>query len=80
MIGLGRSILSYPQMASDYLSGKTLDKKLICRTFGDCTNGPRAGLVSGCYPLDEFYRGHDEARVLKEIKQLAKSSNSGEKR
>ena len=80
MIGLGRSILSYPQMASDYLSGKALDKKRICRTFGDCTNGPRAGLVSGCYPLDEFYRDRDEARVLKEIKQLAKSSNSGEKR
>ena len=79
MIGLGRSILSYPQMASDYLSGKALDKKRICRTFGDCTNGPRAGLVSGCYPLDEFYRDRDEARVLKEIKLLAKTTNPADK-
>ena len=72
-IGLGRSILSYPQMAADYMSGRELDKRRICRTFGDCTNAPRAGLVSGCYPLDEFYRGREEAQTLKEIKQLQKS-------
>lgn len=75
MIGLGRSILSYPQMASDYLAGRPLEKRRICRTFGDCTNAPRAGLVSGCYPLDEFYRGREEATLLKEIKNLAKNQS-----
>ena len=68
-VGLGRSVLSYPSMADDYSTGKALNKKAICRTFGDCTNAPRAGLISGCYPLDEFYRDRDEAIVLKEIKK-----------
>ncbi len=72
-IGLGRSILSYPQMAADYTAGRPLDKKRICRTFGDCTNAPRAGLVSGCYPLDDFYRNRDEAKRLKELK-MAKAN------
>ncbi len=68
-IGLGRSVLSYPSMAADYSAGRALNKRAICRTFGDCTNGPRAGLVSGCYPLDEFYRNREEATILKEIKR-----------
>lgn len=69
-IGLGRSVLSYPNMAADYMSGKELNKRAICRTFGDCTNGPRAGLVSGCYPLDDFYKNREEAAILKEIKRM----------
>lgn len=73
-IGLGRSILSYPQMAADYMAGRPLDKRRICRTFGDCTNAPRAGLVSGCYPLDDFYRGREEAQQLKVIKQRMKTN------
>lgn len=72
-IGLGRSILSYPQMAADYLAGRPLQKRYICRTFGDCTNGPRAGLVSGCYPLDDFYRQREEATILRELKMAQKS-------
>lgn len=72
-VGLGRSMLSYPTLPADYLAGKTLDKKSICRTFGDCTNGPRAGLISGCYPLDDFYKNKDEAKTLKEIKLLRSS-------
>lgn len=75
MIGLGRSILSYPQMAADYLSGRPLDRKRICRTFGDCTNAPRSGLVSGCYPLDEFYRRRDDAATLKELKRQEKKTS-----
>ncbi|MBQ4194784.1 MAG: NADH:flavin oxidoreductase, partial [Thermoguttaceae bacterium] len=72
-VGLGRSMLSYPTLPADYLAGKTLNKKSICRTFGDCTNAPRAGLISGCYPLDDFYKNKDEAKTLKEIKLLRSS-------
>ena len=69
-IGLGRSALSYPSLSADYMAGKPLNKKAICRTFGDCTNAPRAGMVSGCYPLDDFYRAREEAAILKEIKKV----------
>jgi hypothetical protein len=34
-----------------------MQRKRLCRTFSDCTTAPRNGLVSGCYPLDEFYKG-----------------------
>ena len=36
------------------------DRSRICRTFSDCTTAPRKGLVSGCYPLDEFYKSLPE--------------------
>ena len=36
-------------------SGTPLQRKKVCRTFSDCTSGPRNGLVSGCFPLDPFY-------------------------
>ncbi|MBI1259738.1 MAG: NADH:flavin oxidoreductase [Chloroflexi bacterium] len=68
-IGLGRMMLSYPQLPADILTGKTLERKRICRTFSDCTTAPRNGLVSGCYPLDEFYKQRDEARRLAAIKK-----------
>lgn len=68
-IGLGRMALSYPQMAADALAGRPLQRKHICRTFSDCTTAPRNGLVSGCYPLDEFYKARPEAKVLEEIKK-----------
>jgi NADPH2 dehydrogenase len=68
-VGLGRMVLSYPEMPADILAGKPLDRKRICRTFSDCTTGPRKGMVSGCYPLDPFYKQRPEARIIKEIKQ-----------
>lgn len=68
-IGLGRMVLSYPDMAADVLEGRTLQRKRICRTFSDCTTAPRSGLVSGCYPLDEFYKERPEAEVLKGAKR-----------
>src|SRR5207248_10246293 len=37
----------------------------FCRTFSDCTSGPRNGLVSGCFPLDRFYAAHPAAALLK---------------
>lgn len=69
MIGIGRMVLSYPNICSDYLEGKPLQKSKICRTFGDCTNAPRNGMISGCFPLDEYYKIRDEAVRLKEIKK-----------
>ncbi len=70
--GIGRMVLSYPDICADSLAGKTLDRCRICRTFGDCTNAPRNGMISGCYPLDEFYKRRPEAIKVKEIKQKAK--------
>jgi hypothetical protein len=50
-----------------------LQNKRLCRTFSDCTTGPRNGLVSGCYPLDPFYRSHPEAKLLKVVKEKLKT-------
>jgi NADPH2 dehydrogenase len=68
-VGLGRMVLSYPEMPADILAGKPLARKRICRTFSDCTTGPRKGMVSGCYPLDPFYKQRPEANIIKEIKK-----------
>lgn len=67
-VGLGRMVLSYPELCADVLTGQPLQRKRICRTFSDCTTAPRQGLVSGCYPLDEFYKARSEANLLKDIK------------
>lgn len=68
-VGLGRMVLSYPEMPADSLLGKELDRKKICRTFSDCTTAPRNGIISGCYPLDPFYKNMEEARQLALIKK-----------
>ena len=68
-VGLGRMVLTYPEMASDVLEGKPLQRKRICRTFSDCTTAPRSGLISGCYPLDAFYKERPEATVLQNFKK-----------
>lgn len=66
--GLGRTMLTYPEMVADVLAGRPLQRKRICRTFSDCTTAPRNGLVSGCYPLDEFYKQRPEAHELEVMK------------
>jgi NADPH2 dehydrogenase len=71
-VGLGRLVLSYHDMPLDVLAGRKLQTKRICRTFSDCTTGPRNGLVSGCYPLDPFYKGRPEAEGLKAVKEQLK--------
>jgi hypothetical protein len=68
LIGLGRMVLSYPEMPADILAGKELARKRICRTFSDCTTAPRKGMISGCFPLDEYFKQRPEAEKLKEIK------------
>jgi 2,4-dienoyl-CoA reductase-like NADH-dependent reductase (Old Yellow Enzyme family) len=67
-VGLGRMALVYPDMPSDILAGRELQRKRICRTFSDCTTAPRNGLISGCFPLDDFYKNRPEAALLKQIK------------
>jgi NADPH2 dehydrogenase len=75
-VGLGRMALSYPDMPHDILQGRSLVRKKICRTFSDCTTGPRNGLVSGCYPLDEHYKSRPEFQQLREIKERLNQENN----
>lgn len=72
-IGIGRMTLSYPTMPADCLHHGQLQRKRVCRTFSDCTTAPRGGLVSGCYPLDEYYKDLPEYEQLKEIKKQIKT-------
>ncbi len=67
-VGLGRMVLAYPDLPADALEKGALTTKRICRTFSDCTTGPRNGLVSGCFPLDPFYKARPEAATVKKIK------------
>ncbi len=69
MIGLGRMVLSYPNLPAETLDKGAMMPKLICRTFSDCTTAPRNGMISGCYPLDKYYAAKPEAKKLKEIKR-----------
>lgn len=73
LVGLGRMVLSYPDLPADLLSGAPLKRKLVCRTFSDCTSGPRNGLVSGCFPLDPFYVAHPDAARLRKAKEAART-------
>ena len=66
-IGLGRMVLSYPELPVDVLAGKSLKRKRVCRTFSDCTTAPRNGMVSGCYPLDAFYKDRPESAKVREL-------------
>jgi len=67
-IGLGRMVLSYPELLSDVVEGRAFQHKRVCRTFSDCTTAPRNGLPSGCYPLDSYYKKSASAELLKVAK------------
>ena len=67
-VGLGRMVLAYPELPWDVLTRGELRPKQICRTFSDCTTAPRNGMVSGCYPLDPFYKDSPLRRELLAIK------------
>jgi NADPH2 dehydrogenase len=67
-VGLGRMVLSYPELLRHVVAGEPVQHKLICRTFSDCTTAPRNGLASGCYPLDRLYKTSEAAAQLKIIK------------
>ena len=68
-VGLGRMVLTYPELLWDAMEGRGLDRRRICRTFSDCTTAPRNGLPSGCYPLDSYYKESEGAARLREIKK-----------
>jgi 2,4-dienoyl-CoA reductase-like NADH-dependent reductase (Old Yellow Enzyme family) len=68
LVGLGRMVLSYPEILWDGMQGNALQHKKVCRTFSDCTTAPRNGLQSGCYPLDRYYKESELALRLKEVK------------
>ena len=68
-VGLGRMVLSYHDLPADVLDGRELKRKRVCRTFSDCTTAPRHGIISGCYPLDPYYKSMDLAKKVKEIKK-----------
>jgi 2,4-dienoyl-CoA reductase-like NADH-dependent reductase (Old Yellow Enzyme family) len=70
-VGLGRSTLSYPDLPADVIAGRPLDKKRFCRTFSDCTTGPRNGMISGCYPLDPYYKIMPQAKTIRTIRTEA---------
>jgi NADPH2 dehydrogenase len=74
-VGLGRMALAYPTLPLDVLRGQGVRRQHLCRTFSDCTNAPRAGLPSGCYPLDDYYKQSDNAVRLKQskLRQTAKT-------
>jgi 2,4-dienoyl-CoA reductase-like NADH-dependent reductase (Old Yellow Enzyme family) len=69
-VGLGRMVLSYPTLPRDSLAGSPPVRKLVCRTFSDCTTAPRKGMVSGCYPLDHDYKSRPEREQLQAMKKL----------
>ncbi len=76
-VGLGRMVLSYPELPADVLAGRPLRTKKVCRTFSDCTTAPRSGIISGCFPLDEYYKQMPENELLKEYKAKFRKSLSG---
>jgi NADPH2 dehydrogenase len=80
-VGLGRMVLSYPELPADSLAGRPLVRGAVCRTFSDCTTAPRHGLRSGCYPLDAHYKALPEAAEIKAIKaRLAADSGAKQSR
>jgi 2,4-dienoyl-CoA reductase-like NADH-dependent reductase (Old Yellow Enzyme family) len=68
-VGIGRMLLTYPEMLWDAISGREVQHKRICRTFSDCTTAPRNGLPSGCYPLDSYYKDSTDGVQLNKIKR-----------
>jgi 2,4-dienoyl-CoA reductase-like NADH-dependent reductase (Old Yellow Enzyme family) len=68
-VGLGRMVLAYPTLPADTLRAGMINHRVLCRTFSDCTTGPRNGLRSGCYPLDPFYRTIPDYAELQRIKK-----------
>jgi NADPH2 dehydrogenase len=68
LVGLGRMVLTYPEILWDATEGNEFQHKRVCRTFSDCTTAPRKGLPSGCYPLDSYYKSSALAQQLKVAK------------
>ncbi len=66
IVGLGRMVLSYPELPLDILERpRRCRRSALCRTFSDCTTAPRNGMVSGCYPLDAHYKKSPEFKIAR---------------
>jgi 2,4-dienoyl-CoA reductase-like NADH-dependent reductase (Old Yellow Enzyme family) len=78
LVGLGRMVLSYPEILWDATEARTLQRKRICRTFSDCTTAPRNGLPSGCFPLDSYYKNSKLAQRLNFAKGIKPRSPASE--
>lgn len=74
--GLGRMMLSDPDLPARLLRGEPVDRRLVCRTFSDCTTAPRNGMVSGCYPLDPAYRDRPERVELARVKRRLRAAGT----
>ena len=69
-VGLGRMVLAYWDLPADCAEhGELRNAKRLCRTFSDCTTAPRNGIISGCYPLDDYYKERAEHAELKDAKK-----------
>ena len=77
LVGLGRVVLTYPEILWDATEGNAIKRKRICRTFSDCTTAPRNGLPSGCYPLDSYYKDSALAERLEMAKGLSSPRPAG---
>jgi 2,4-dienoyl-CoA reductase-like NADH-dependent reductase (Old Yellow Enzyme family) len=62
-VGLGRMVLSYPELPRDVLTGQGVQTKRLCRTFSDCTTAPR----------NPYYKKSPEGARLAEVKREQKS-------
>jgi NADPH2 dehydrogenase len=71
LVGYGRGVLSYPELPAHVLAGIDAQRARLCRTFSDCTTAPRNGLISGCYPLDPYYKARPERLELTAAKRAA---------
>jgi NADPH2 dehydrogenase len=69
MVGIGRMVLSYPNILAEAVQKGSITSKQICRTFSDCTTAPRNGMISGCYPLDKYYSAKPEFPQLKKLRK-----------
>ncbi len=77
LVGYGRGVLSYPELPLHVLRGAPIARERLCRTFSDCTTAPRSGLVSGCYPIDDFYKARPERVRLTRAKRAAETARGG---
>jgi len=78
LVGLGRIVLTYPEILWDATQGRASQRKRICRTFSDCTTAPRNGLPSGCFPLDSYYKDSEWANKLNLAKGIEPRNSSSE--
>lgn len=70
-VGIGRLVLSDWELPAKVLAGADYRAaKKICRTFSDCTTAPRNGIISGCFPLDDYYKHSPDAEQLKQAKAV----------